>query len=158
MKFLIYRPSVRFKTILRIYFSKYLSPLPIHPMTDGANSPRNFISFNFPCGMKRKQNMWSHILNDLLNKHYTLLTKLKTSTTEATLGWKYKITVMTLYSCDSTRLGVPSIAGRLLKVIETWFELTDPYSIALHIGFEFTAIEFCETLTKFWNMKQRHLL
>ena len=41
--------------------------------------------------------------------------------------WKWK-----------TRLGVPSIAGRILKVIETWFELTDPYSIALHIGSEFS--------------------
>ena len=46
-----------------------------------------------------------------------------------------------------TRLGVPSIAGRLLKVIETcfiWSELRVPYSIAVHIGSAFTAIDSCE--------------
>ena len=46
--------------------------------------------------------MSSNILNELLNKHYTMLTKLKTSTTEATLRGKYKITVIKeVYACDS---------------------------------------------------------
>ena len=54
--------------------------------------------------MPRKQNMLSNILNDLLNRHYTLLTKLKTSATEATLRWKYKIgltVIKKVYSCGS---------------------------------------------------------
>ena len=64
-----------------------------------------------------------NILNDLLNKHYTLLTKLKTSTTEATLRRKYKITVIKkVYSCDSKMVCHDNFQTKTgLAAISSWY-------------------------------------
>ena len=67
--------------------------------------------------------MSSNILNDLLNKHYTLLTKLKTSTTKATLRRKYKITVIKkVYSCGSKMVRHDNFQTKTgLAAISSWY-------------------------------------